>query len=84
MTDPRKIVEALNAFNHPQNGSDVWNFERDVPRYIATLLDAVVEERARYNYCVGTQRVWRLCKELAKWRTEALRELDLEGVWPRK
>lgn len=48
------------------------------------LINALVEERARYNYCVGTQRVWHLCKDPDKWRTQALHELGLDKVWPPK
>jgi len=61
---------------------------------MVALINALVEERARYLYAIAlakdigatthkaNQDWWDHTANKKKYRTKALRELGLEGVWP--
>ena len=88
MTDLRKIAE---RFNRDRTTMDFSEKQADID--IATLLDVLVEERAIH---LATQHslehIWSESEKCCikynwakqDWHTRALRELDLDGVWPMK
>ena len=76
MTKLREITENLNALYRHE-----WD-QRD--KDIAFLLNFAVEEKAKYICSAQHGSSWVNVDCRDQWRTEALLELDLEGVWPVK
>jgi len=80
MTDLKEGVEVLK-----DNPGSFWDVE-----FISPLIDMLVEEKAKYLHALWIITSpsnhdtweWLHSTEIDKWRTQALRELNLEGVWP--
>jgi len=90
MTDLRNIAKktASNLSFSAVHNVTVFQADKD----IAFLLNAVVEERAKrlevefyqFDYRDSDKSDERYKWTDNDWHTQALRELDLEGVWPGK
>ena len=97
--DLRKIAERLITYN--TNPDHFALVEMVSAADIAALLNALVEEKARYLFTYNFSSVTMKWEELGDevdrlsaekgtkmtklyWRTQALRQLNLEGAWPRK